>query len=85
MPGAQGPKTVKGAQSDANYISRLLARSECLPGGGKNYSYATATNSPYLAQHAALAMPANTATTNSYTRSQQHIEYTAVTMLRGGM
>ena len=41
MPGAQGPKTVKGAQSDPNYVSRLLARSECLPGGGKNYSYAT--------------------------------------------
>ena len=33
MPGAQGPKTVKGAQSDSNYVSRLLARSECLPGG----------------------------------------------------
>jgi len=31
--GAQGPKTVKGAQSDPNYVSRLLARSECLPGG----------------------------------------------------
>ena len=35
MPGAQGRKTVKGAQSDPNYVSRLLARSECLPGGGK--------------------------------------------------
>jgi len=35
MPGAQGPKTVKGAQSDPNYVSRLLARSECLPGGAK--------------------------------------------------
>ena len=34
MPGAQGPKTVKGAQSDANYVSRLLAGSECL-GGAK--------------------------------------------------
>ena len=33
--GAQGPKTVKGAQSDPNYVSRLLARSECLPGGPK--------------------------------------------------
>ena len=33
MPGGQGPKTVKGAQSDPNYASRLLARSECLPGG----------------------------------------------------
>ena len=42
MPGAQRPKTVKGAQSDPNYVSRLLARSECLPGGGKNYSYAAA-------------------------------------------
>jgi len=31
MPGAQGPKTVKGAQSDPNYVSRLLSRSECLP------------------------------------------------------
>jgi len=43
MPGAQGPRTVKGAQSDLNYVSRLLSRSECLPGGGggKNYSYAT--------------------------------------------
>ena len=36
-----GAKTVKGAQGDPNYVSRLLARSECLPGGGgKNYSYA---------------------------------------------
>ena len=26
---------VKGAQSDPNYVSRLLARSECLPGGPK--------------------------------------------------
>jgi len=26
--GAQGPKRVKGAQSDPNYVSRLLARSE---------------------------------------------------------
>jgi len=24
MPGAQGPKTVNGAQSDPNYVSRLL-------------------------------------------------------------
>jgi len=24
MPGPQGPKTVKGAQSDPNYVSRLL-------------------------------------------------------------
>ena len=24
MSGAQGPKTVKGAQSDLNYVSRLL-------------------------------------------------------------
>jgi len=86
--GGHGPKTVKGAQSDPNYASRLLldctgisqnhhpclltlpfrtgrcllfrnlflilwfrsysdviiniiARSECLPGGPKNYSYAT--------------------------------------------
>jgi len=38
----QGPKTVKGARSDPNYVSTLLARIECLPGGGKNYSYATA-------------------------------------------
>ena len=39
--GTQGPKTEKGAQSDPNYkLSRPLARSECLPGGGKNYSYA---------------------------------------------
>jgi len=37
---AQGPKTVKGAQSDPNYVSRLLARSECLP-GAQNYSYVT--------------------------------------------
>jgi len=42
MPGAEGPKTVKGAQSGPNYVSRLLARSECLP-GGPNYSYATDT------------------------------------------
>jgi len=40
--GAQGPKTVKGARSDPNYVSTLLARIECLRGGGKNYSYATA-------------------------------------------
>jgi len=33
--GGQGPKTVKWAQSDPNYVSRLLARSECLPGGAK--------------------------------------------------
>jgi len=39
--GAHVPKTIKGAQSDPNYVSRLLARSECLP-GFKNYSYATA-------------------------------------------
>jgi len=26
MPGAQGPKTVKGAQSDPNYASRLCIR-----------------------------------------------------------
>jgi len=31
----QGPKTVKGAQSGPNYVSRLLARSDCLPGGAK--------------------------------------------------
>ena len=30
----QGPKTVKGAQSDQSYVSRLLARRKCLPGGG---------------------------------------------------
>jgi len=35
MPGAQGPITVKGVQSDPNYVSRLLARSECLPGSPK--------------------------------------------------
>jgi len=29
MPGAQGLKTVKGAQSDLNYISRLLL--VCVP------------------------------------------------------
>jgi len=29
MPGAQGPKTVKGAQSDPNYVSRLLL--DCVP------------------------------------------------------
>ena len=29
----QRPKTVKGTQSDPSYVSRLLARSECLPGG----------------------------------------------------
>jgi len=27
--GAQGPKTVKGAQSDRNYVSRLLL--DCVP------------------------------------------------------
>ena len=41
MPAGPRAQTVKGAQSDPNYVSRLLARSECLPGGGKNYSYAT--------------------------------------------
>jgi len=30
--GAQGPKTVKGAQSDPNYVSRLLL--DCVAGGG---------------------------------------------------
>jgi len=29
MPGAHGPKTVKGAQSDPNYVSRLLL--DCVP------------------------------------------------------
>jgi len=29
MAGAQGPKTVKGAQSDPNYVSRLLL--DCVP------------------------------------------------------
>jgi len=29
MPGAQGSKTVKGAQSDSNYVSRLLL--DCVP------------------------------------------------------
>jgi len=29
MPGAQGPKTVKVAQSDPNYVSRLLL--DCVP------------------------------------------------------
>jgi len=29
MPGAQGPITVKGAQSDPNYVSRLLL--DCVP------------------------------------------------------
>jgi len=33
--GAQGPKTVKGAQSDPNYVPRLIAHSECLPGRGQ--------------------------------------------------
>jgi len=33
--GTQGPRTVNGAQSDPNYVSRLLARSECLPGAQK--------------------------------------------------
>jgi len=74
MPGSQGSKTVNGAQSDPNYVSRLCtgisqnhhpclltlpfrtgryllfpevnyrARSECLPGEPKNYSYATDTD-----------------------------------------
>jgi len=48
MPGAQRPKTVKGAQSDPNYVSRLLL--DCVPVfhkiitvclGPKTYSYAT--------------------------------------------
>jgi len=29
MPGAQGSKTVKGAQTDPNYVSRLLL--DCVP------------------------------------------------------
>ena len=53
---AQGPKTVKGAQNDPNYVSRLLARSECLP-GAKNYSYATGwwayDGIPYQVKHRA--------------------------------
>jgi len=40
----QGPKTVKGAQSDPNYVSRLLL--DCVAnacqGGGAKDSYATA-------------------------------------------
>ena len=39
-----GTQNGKGTQSDPNYVSRLLARSECLlgaGGGGKNYSYTT--------------------------------------------
>ena len=48
MPGGQGYKTVKGTQSDQNYVSRLLL--DCVPvfhniitpaGRPKNYSYAT--------------------------------------------
>ena len=31
--GGQGPKTVKGAQSDPNYVSRLLL--DCVAGGGQ--------------------------------------------------
>jgi len=38
MPGGPGAQNGKGAQSDPNYVSRLLSRSECLPGGGKNYT-----------------------------------------------
>ena len=40
--GGQGPKTIKGAQSDANYVSRLLL--DCVANvcrGPTNYSYAT--------------------------------------------
>jgi len=37
MPGAQGRKTVKGAQSNPNYVSRLLARSHHLLVGGVAY------------------------------------------------
>ena len=47
--GLSGPKTVKEAQSDPNYVSRLLL--DCVAnvcrgreGGAKNYSYATAWN-----------------------------------------
>jgi len=50
MPGGAGAQNGKGAQSDPNYVSRLLV--DCVPifhkiitpagaGGGKNYSYAT--------------------------------------------
>jgi len=35
MPGGPEAQNGKGAQSDPNYVSRLLARSACLPGGGK--------------------------------------------------
>jgi len=38
MPGAQGPKTVKGARSDPNYVSRLLldcVANVCRGGGQK--------------------------------------------------
>jgi len=90
MPGAQGPKTVKGPKMTRIIISRLLsdcvpvfhkiitpflagryllfrnlflilwfrsysdviidviARSECLPGGAKNYSYATESRDSYI-------------------------------------
>jgi len=37
MPGAQGPKTVKGAQSDQNYVSRLLL--VCVPVFHQNFTY----------------------------------------------
>ena len=31
MPGGHGPKTVKGAQSDPNYVSRLLGLLDRVP------------------------------------------------------
>jgi len=43
--GAQGPETVKGSQSDPNYVSRLLL--DCVAWGGKNYSYVTALGKYY--------------------------------------
>ena len=47
MPGGPGAQNGKGAQSDPNYASRLLARSECLLGAQK-YSYAIVSHPVYV-------------------------------------
>jgi len=55
----QGPKTVKGAQSDPNYVSRLLL--DCVAnvcrGGGKNYSYATGCGTLFQSSRVILTSP----------------------------
>ena len=75
--GAQGPKTVKGAQSDPNYVSRLLARSECLPGAQlrtdiKTSISVTGLHRNYFKILAATASPSATAMLSSVAMTSLH-------------